>query len=135
MSLRSDKVNMRVGPGKMFPILWQYQRRGLPLKILDTHKDWVQLEDEDGESGWVYAKLLSSTRTAMTIADDVVLYRHPDNNSDVLATIMRHVVVVPSACRPSWCYVSVKFNGDIVKGWIRKINIWGVETQTVFEEE
>jgi SH3-like domain-containing protein len=134
-SLRSDEVNMRVGPGKMFPILWHYQRRGLPLKVIDTHQDWVQLEDEAGESGWVYEKLLSTTMTAVTLSDNVLLYRKPDNNSDVMAKIMRYVVVVPSTCRPSWCYVSVAHEGEIVKGWVRKINIWGVETHTVFEEE
>ncbi|MCE2516520.1 MAG: hypothetical protein J4F41_01530, partial [Alphaproteobacteria bacterium] len=34
VTLISNLVNMRAGPGRDFPIKWQYQRKGLPLKVV-----------------------------------------------------------------------------------------------------
>lgn len=135
MSLRSNKINMRVGPGKMYPILWTYTMRGLPVRIIDRHNDWVQIQDEASETGWVYDRLLSTTRTAMTATDDVFLRRHPDNNAGIIARLMKYVVVIPRTCRTTWCNVTLSHKGDVLKGWMRKSVLWGIDAQDVFEEE
>lgn len=135
MSLRSGEVNMRVGPGKIYPILWTYTTRGLPVRVVGKHNDWIQIQDEASETGWIYSRLLSTTRTAMTATNNVFLHRHPDNNSDVMAKLLKHVVVVPTTCRTTWCNVTISFNDDLLKGWIRKSYLWGIESEDVFEEE
>ena len=38
VSLKSNEVNIRRGPGKEYPILWQFQRRGLPVEIIAEYK-------------------------------------------------------------------------------------------------
>ena len=35
VSLKKDEVNLRTGPGERYPILWVYQERGYPVKVLD----------------------------------------------------------------------------------------------------
>ena len=43
--LKNNPSNLRVGPGKRFPIIWVYQQKNLPVKIIDTYPDWYKIED------------------------------------------------------------------------------------------
>jgi len=37
VSLRSDTVNLRMGPGDRYPVEWVYHRKGLPVRGQRTH--------------------------------------------------------------------------------------------------
>jgi SH3-like domain-containing protein len=134
MSIRSTKVNMRVGPGNIYPIIWVYVVRGTPLEVIGKNNEWLQVQDKDGETGWVYHRMVSKVRTAMTISNDVLLHTHPDNNADVTARLMRHVVVLPLACRSSWCRISVPSGEEKIAGWVRRQYLWGMNPTELFEE-
>ncbi|MEC7163261.1 MAG: SH3 domain-containing protein, partial [Pseudomonadota bacterium] len=58
VSIKSDAANVRRGPGPDFPLLWQYQRRNLPLEIIAEYDDWRRVRDHQGEEGWMKAPLL-----------------------------------------------------------------------------
>ena len=55
-----DSLNLRSGPGTLFEVL-----STLPLGSMVTAlgiapgNDWVEIEDENGQTGWVYAELLT----------------------------------------------------------------------------
>jgi SH3-like domain-containing protein len=136
MSLKSNQVLMRVGPGKIYPAIWEYQVRGLPMQIIGQHNDneWLQVRDPQGEIGWIYGRLLSSTRTAIVLHDGVLLHSNPDNNSKVIAKMLHKVVVIPNKCRATWCEVNVPFQKKTYKGWVRKQYLWGVLANELFEE-
>jgi SH3-like domain-containing protein len=34
VSLKQQKINVRVGPGTQYPIRWIYQQQGLPVEII-----------------------------------------------------------------------------------------------------
>ena len=53
VSLKSDKVNMRVGPGKKYAIDWRYERKGLPVEVIQEFDRWRKVRDADGTEGWV----------------------------------------------------------------------------------
>ena len=82
VSLKSDKVNMHIGPAKTYEVKWLYQRAGLPVEITAEFETWRRIRDADGTEGWVYHSLLSGRRTGMvtTKATDelVPLYDKPD---------------------------------------------------------
>ncbi|KXU96640.1 SH3 domain-containing protein [Acetobacter cerevisiae] len=61
-ALRSDEVNMRAGPGRRFPILWVYHRRGMPMRIEREFDVWRLVEDETGQKGWIQQATLSGGR-------------------------------------------------------------------------
>lgn len=124
-SLKSSKVFMRVGPGKIYPVIWVYQAPGLPLQLIATHNEWLQVRDVEGETGWIYHRLLSSVPTAMTTIDDVLLHHHPDDNATVSARLMRHVITLPQQCRDGWCRVDIPHGKDKVEGWVRQEYLWG----------
>ena len=58
VSLKSQKVYMRRGPGKEYRIDWIYYRKDLPVKIIREYSVWRKIEDFEGYSGWVHASLL-----------------------------------------------------------------------------
>ncbi|GAN68731.1 hypothetical protein AA0473_0651 [Acetobacter orleanensis NRIC 0473] len=61
-ALRSDEVNMRAGPGRRFPILWVYHRRGMPMRIEREFDVWRLVEDSTGQKGWIQQATLAGGR-------------------------------------------------------------------------
>src|SRR5690348_12952439 len=53
VSLRSDEVYLRAGPGTRYPIQWVYKRRDLPVEILREFDVWRLVEAPDGIKGWM----------------------------------------------------------------------------------
>jgi SH3-like domain-containing protein len=126
VSLKSDKVNMHIGPAKTYEVKWLYQHAGLPVEITAEFENWRRIRDADGTEGWVYHSLLSGRRTGMVIAkgkDELVpLYDKADVESAVVAKLERGVVGVVKRCSENWCY----FNGRGFEGWIQQFRLWGV---------
>ena len=44
-SISSGQVNMRTGPGENYPAIWLYQRRDLPIKVVQRYDNWRKIED------------------------------------------------------------------------------------------
>ena len=61
VSLKADRVNVRIGPAKTHEVKWVYQRAGLPVEITAEFENWRRIRDADGTEGWVYHSLLSGT--------------------------------------------------------------------------
>ena len=122
VTLKASRVNMRAGPGKDYPIKWQYQRRGLPLKVVGEFDVWRKIEDHDGEEGWIHVNMLSIRRMAL-IMDTTVRIREEDNEaSAVVAVAEQGVVMELQQCRGVWCQVS----NDQVQGWLPRSSLWGL---------
>ena len=64
-SLKSDRVNVRKGPGRDYAIAWVFQRVGLPVEIIGEVEGWRQIRDSEGAEGWVFAGLLSGRRSGI----------------------------------------------------------------------
>src|SRR5437868_15043292 len=71
LSLKSDRVNMRKGPGTDYPTAWVYRRAGLPLEVIKEFEGWRQVRDADGATGWVLQTFLSGRRTALVLPWEV----------------------------------------------------------------
>jgi SH3-like domain-containing protein len=64
VTLKSKRVNLRIGPGTDFAASWMYLKAGLPVEIIQEYDNWRQIRDADGTSGWVNQSLLSGSRAA-----------------------------------------------------------------------
>src|SRR5512141_321106 len=64
-ALRVDEVNMRVGPGEDYRIVWTYRRPLLPVRVIRLMEGWRLVQDPDGATGWMLARFLSPKRSAM----------------------------------------------------------------------
>src|SRR6476469_4873338 len=45
VSLRSDQVNLRVGPGENYPIEWVLTRKEMPVEIIREFEHWRMIRD------------------------------------------------------------------------------------------
>lgn len=124
VSLRTEPVNMRTGPGVRYPVTWVYQRRNLPVEVTDEFDTWRQVRDPDGVEGWVHQSMLSGQRTGLLTQDSSSLYKGSAPSSAVIAEIGAGVVVVVDRCpkQTELCLVEV----DGTKGWLRRGLFWGL---------
>ena len=123
VSLSSDKVYARSGPGKRYPIEWEYHRDGMPVEVVKEFETWRKVLDIDGQGGWVHVALLSGERTALVNAGEKILMREaPNNNAQGVAGLQPWLVVNLERCIDDWCRVR---RADF-SGWVERNFLWGI---------
>jgi SH3-like domain-containing protein len=121
VSLGTNKVYVRTGPGKQYPIDWIYQRKNLPVEVTAEYDIWRRVRDHEGSSGWVHGSMLSGRRT-VTIQNGIqTLYYKPDLQSRPVMRAEPDVIAELRRCQPGWCEIQIEGK----KGWIRISGIWG----------
>ncbi|WP_235891080.1 SH3 domain-containing protein [Pararhizobium mangrovi] len=131
VSLKSSRVNLRIGPGTQYSISWQYTREGLPVEIIQEYGHWRHVRDADGTEGWVYQSLLSGKRTAEAApwmkgkvvkkADYIAMHDDPREGSAIVAKLQPGVVLSLDECDGKWCEAKVQN----VTGWVPQAKLWG----------
>jgi SH3-like domain-containing protein len=122
VSLRSDLVNVRTGPGPRYPIDWVFQRKGMPVEVVAEYENYRKVRDWQGASGWVHQSLLTGKRSFIIPAKTVSLRRTPVPSADVVAKLEPEVMGEIRSCTGDWC--RVKVSG--VSGWLARTDFWGV---------
>ena len=131
VSLKSDRVNMRRGPGLDYPTQWVYRRAGLPVEVVKEFEGWRQVRDAEGTTGWIVQTMLSGRRTALVLPWDLkpgaaaprIEIRADDSaTSQAVAIVEAGVIANVATCDGRWCRVSI---GD-VKGYVEQKKLWGV---------
>lgn len=123
ISLRSDTVYVRAGPGMRYPVKWVYQRRNYPMQVVQEFDTWRKIRDTDGEEGWVHQSLTSGNRYVLLQGDEPhTLYRRANETARPVAQIEPGVVAKLDECVDTWCKVSVSG----YSGWLLKNPLWGV---------
>jgi len=126
VSLRADEVNLRTGPGIRYPIDWVYQRKGLPVEVIDEFEAWRRIRDREGTTGWVHQSMLSADRTAVVIGERRMLRATAAAQSEPVAWLEPGVIVAVERCAEAWCEAIAMDGGDSYRGWLGKDEIWGV---------
>ena len=83
VSLKSNDVNMRVGPSVNYPIKLKYVFQNYPLEIIDEFDVWRKSRDHEGNIGWVHKSLIKGDRFILVNHNtnrDVNLYNIPNGN-------------------------------------------------------
>ena len=123
VSLRSDEVYLRAGPGTRYPIEWVYKRRDLPVEILREFDVWRLVEAPDGIKGWMHQATLSGRRSFMVSGADATLRRDPQETAAPVAVLKSGVIGRLRSCAAGsdWCQVQV---GDY-RGYLMRSQFWG----------
>ena len=121
VSLKSNKTFVRRGPGKSYRIDWVFEKPGLPLKIIGEHNHWRQVEDFQGDIGWIYFRLLSGKRTIITTQEEILLRKKVSQTAKPIAllgsgVIGRLIKTSEDSCQA----IFQKY-----KGWVDKVKVWG----------
>ncbi len=127
VSLKSNTVNVREGPGEDYRIAWVYVRAGLPVEVTQEFDTWRRIRDADGSEGWVSQALLSGDRTAVVAPWEAreapqPLFRRATVSASVAAYLEPGVLTQVSRCSDGWCNVE----GAQFSGWMPQDSLWGV---------
>jgi SH3-like domain-containing protein len=121
VSLASDRVNVRFGPGKQYPINWVFARKELPVEIIAEFDTWRKIRDSEGEEGWIHSSLLSSRRTIMVTGQVRDLRRTPSADARVVLRAEPGVIGSLFDCEENWCRVEIEGR----RGWLQRDEFWG----------
>lgn len=127
VTLKSGRVNSRIGPGVNYRVDWLYLKSGLPMEILQEFDNWRKVRDSDGAEGWINQSLLSGKRNGIAApwqrGKDVQLHLldGPQKDAAIVALLEPGVIGKIMQCNGSWCQMS--FAGH--SGWLRQDLIWG----------
>ncbi|MBS9719233.1 SH3 domain-containing protein [Tianweitania sp. BSSL-BM11] len=128
VSLKSGRVNSRVGPGVNYAVDWMYLKSGMPMEIIQEYDNWRRVRDPDGSEGWVNQSLLSGRRTAIVAPWQrgkpdaaITVMSEPNKDASVVVRVEPGVIGTIKTCNGSWCEMT--FDGR--EGWISQALLWG----------
>jgi SH3-like domain-containing protein len=121
VSLRTAQVNLRIGPGKEYPIVWVFMAQNVPMMLLAEFGQWRKLQFVDNSEGWVHQNLVSNKNTAIVTKDHAVMYKY-SAESVPIAKLEKNVIV--NVLKRQDDFIKIEVNG--MKGWIKKKYTWGV---------
>ncbi len=123
VSIKSNEVNVRSGPTTKAAIEWVFVKKGEPVEITAEYKQWRQVRDIHGESGWIHSSVLSSRRSIIIIANqEIELLKSANIDSRVIAKLMPKVRCTLKKCKEQFCQITCKN----YTGWVLKKDLWGV---------
>lgn len=122
-SLKEERVNVRRGPSHEHAVSWIYVRKGFPVEITGEHDVWRRIRDRDGATGWVHARMLDGTRTALVDGEGLTPIRaKPKVEARVVAWAEPGVVLRLDHCDLAWCAVE----GPKLSGYVERARLWGL---------
>lgn len=121
-SLRVDEVNMRVGPGEDYRILWVYRRKQLPIKVVRLKEGWRLVEDPEGARGWMLARFLTPDRGAIVQGKGLAeMHEKPSAASRLRWRLEPGVTGALGDCDGGWCEFTVTAH----RGYVKQDRLWG----------
>lgn len=124
VSLRAEQVNMRTGPRDTSPIAWVYNKRDLPVEIINEHQHWRLIRDWQGSEGWVHQSLLSGRRTVIVVGERRSLRAEAGDAAATIAYLDVGVVAKVLKCPRGGTFCRV--DAGSYEGWIKRDEVWGV---------
>jgi len=129
VSLRSDQVNLRVGPGENYPIEWVLTHKEMPVEIIKEFENWRMIHDWQGIEGWVHERMLTGKRAVIVKGGIRTIHRQPDVASPAIARAEPGVIARLIECRVDWCHVDAADH----TGWVQRGDLWGIYPDEVVQ--
>ena len=131
VSLKSNDVNLRVGPSVNYPIELKYTQINLPVEIIDEFDVWRKIKDNENNIGWLHKSLIKGDRFVLTVDKKNVtkiIYSRPNGNQ--IGMVEKNNILSLESCLKNWCLVS----HQKIRGWLSKEYIWGVYETEVYNQ-
>ena len=129
-SLKNNKVNVRLGPSKTYPVKFIYKNKYLPVLIVDEHYNWRKIKDYENDLGWVHISQLSRKRSTVTTKNNQVIFSSPTIFSKPKAKLEIYQVLIINECNKNWC----KVKNSKINGWIKKNHLWGIKKDEIIKK-
>ena len=121
-TLKFAMVNGRAGPSKEHPVLWEYQRKGLPMLVIKESENWRRVRDPSGTEVWVHARMLEEGHMAY-VQTPTEIRENPTMEAAPIADLGRGVLVSLGACDHRWCRVQAQD----YRGYAPQAALWGAD--------
>ena len=121
LSLKKDKVYVRYGPSKNYPIKYIYKKKFLTIKVIDKKDNFRRIIDHKKNNGWIHQIMLRKLNSLIVLEDKIV-FKKNNKFSKPLVKLEKGRLVIIKKCEISWC----KIETDDYIGWIDTKNVWGI---------
>ncbi|MBW2658428.1 MAG: SH3 domain-containing protein [Deltaproteobacteria bacterium] len=126
LTVKGNKVNLRTGPGKQYSVKWEYGD-GFPLQVIKKKGKWVKVKDFEGDSGWIYRKLLIDRPQMIVKANRgndqrINIRSGPGTKKKMVGKAYYGVVFKTVEQKSGW--VKVKHESGL-EGWVKRSLLWG----------
>ena len=119
VSVVKDGVNLRSGPSTNNEILWTLPAH-YPLKVVTRKGKWLKVTDMDGDKGWIYGPLVSTTPYVIVRVKEGNVRSGPGTNFEKVGTVEREVILRKVGAKGDW----IQFSHPQLKGWIHRKLVW-----------
>ncbi len=121
LSLKKNKVYVRYGPGKNYPIKYIYKKKFLPIKVIDKKDNFRRIIDHKKNSGWIHRIMLRKLNS-LIILEEKIVFKKNSKFSKPLVKLEKGRLVIIKKCEVNWC----KIETGSYSGWIDTKNVWGI---------
>ena len=121
LTLRYDKVNLRQGPSREYPVKIFYKKKFLPVLIQDRSENFRKIKDHENNTGWIHISQLSKKKAAIVIAEDLIMFNSPTIYSKPIVILKKGKLSKIIKCKKDWCKAKI----GKYKGWLKKDALWG----------
>ena len=121
LTLRNEKVNLRLGPSFDYPVKIFYKKKYLPVLVQDSSENFRKIRDHENNTGWIHISQLSKKKAAIIIDDKAVLFNKSTIFSSPKAILENGRLCLITKCNEEWC----KIKTDKYLGWVKKQSLWG----------
>ena len=99
LTLRYNKVHLRQGPSRDYPIKIFYKKKFLPVLIQDKSDNFRKIRDHENNTGWIHVSQLSKKKAAIVIDDKLILFNSPTIYSNPIAILKKGRLVKIKKCK------------------------------------
>ena len=121
LSLKKNKVYVRYGPGKNYPIKYIYKKKFLTIKVIDEKDNFRRIIDHKKNSGWIHQIMLRKLNS-LIILEEKIVFKKNSKFSKPLVKLEKGRLVIIKKCEVNWC----KIETGNYSGWIDTKNVWGI---------
>lgn len=120
-TLKYNKVNLRQGPSKDYPVKIFYKKKYLPVLVFDSSDNYRKIRDHENNTGWIHVSQLSKKKAVLILSNQVIMFKSSTIFSKPLVALEKGRLCLILKCNDDWC----KIKSDKYSGWVKKENLWG----------
>ncbi|MDY0131968.1 MAG: SH3 domain-containing protein [Desulforegulaceae bacterium] len=120
LSVESNRVNVRSGPGTKYEVLWQAEKN-YPLEVVEEKGKWVHFKDFEGYEGWAYKPLLGKKKTVVVKVYKSNIRSGPGTEHPIVFTAEKGTPFEVIDTKNGWQRVR---HSDGDSGWISSSLLW-----------
>jgi SH3-like domain-containing protein len=123
LCIKAPEANLRQGPSTRYEKSWEVFKY-MPLRKIGQRGKWYQVKDVDGDTHWVYNRLVTgSMRCAVVKVDKANMRNGPGTKyaKSPLSPVEKYYAFKVTGSKGRWVKVEDEMHNE---GWVAKWLLW-----------